>query len=76
MLKSFKEVQEQEAAFATRDRGVRMIPLDRIVGSVGRYHDFDEHFRIRPHLPAERLEKIKSKMRTGRRLTPVKLYQI
>lgn len=76
MLKSFKEVQEQEAAFDTRDRGTRMIPLDRIVGSVGRYHDFDEHFRIRSHLPAERLEKIKGKMKAGKRMPPVKLYQI
>jgi hypothetical protein len=48
MLKSFKEVQEQEAAFDTRDRGTRVVPLDRIVGSVGRYHDFDERFRICP----------------------------
>jgi hypothetical protein len=76
MLKSFKEVQEQEAAFDTRDRGTCMVPLDRIVGSVGRYQDFDERFRIRSHLPAERLEEIKSKMRAGKMLPPVKLYQI
>jgi hypothetical protein len=76
MLKSFKEIQEQEAAFDTRDRGIRMVPLDQIVGSVGRYHDFDERFRIRSHLPPERLEKIKDKMRTGRMLAPVKLYLI
>ena len=76
MLKSFKEVQEQEAAFDTRDRLTRMVPLDRIVGSVGRYQDFDERFRIRSHLPTERLEKIRSKMRAGKTLPPVKLYQI
>jgi len=76
MLKSFKEIQKQEAAFDTRDRGVRMVPLDRIVGSVGRYHDFDERFRIGSHLPPERLEKIKNKMRTGKALPPVKLYLI
>jgi len=76
MLKSFKEVQEQEAAFDTRDRGARVVPLDRIVGSVGRYHDFDERFRMRSHLPADRLEEIKSKMRAGKALPPVKLYQI
>jgi hypothetical protein len=76
MLKSFKEVQKQESAFDTRDRGIRKVPLDRIVGSVGRYHDFDERFRIRPHLPAERLEEIKSKMRAGKVLPPVKLYLI
>jgi hypothetical protein len=76
MLKSFKEVQEQEAAFDTRDRGIRWVPLDQIVGSVGRYNDFDERFRIRPHLPVERLEKIKNRMRVGRSLPPVKLYLI
>jgi hypothetical protein len=76
MLKSFKEVQEQEAAFDTRDRGARVVLLDRIVGSVGRYHDFDERFRMRSHLPAERLEEIKNKMRAGKALPPVKLYQI
>ena len=76
MLKSFKEVQKLEAAFDTRDRGIRKVPLDRIVGSVGRYHDFDERFRIRPHMPAERLEKIKEKMKMGKALPPVKLYQI
>jgi hypothetical protein len=76
MLKSFKEVQEQEAAFDTRDRGIRMVSLERIVGSVGRYHDFDERFRMRSHLPAERLEKVKAKMKAGKSLPPVKLYQI
>jgi len=76
MLKSFKKIQEQEAAFEARDRGTRMVPLERIVGSVGRYHDFDERFRIRSHMPAERLEKIKSKMKSGKVLPPVKLYQI
>jgi len=76
MLKSFKKIQAEEAAFDTRDRGTRLVPLDRIVGSVGRYNDFDHRFRIQSHLPAERLERIKNKMRGGKTLSPVKLYQI
>ncbi len=76
MLKSFKEVQKDEAAYETRDRGIRSVPLAQIVGSVGRYLDFDERFRIRAHVPVERLEKIKSRMRSGKMLPPVKLYQI
>ncbi len=76
MLKSFKEAQKNEAAYETRDRGIRSVPLSRIVGSVGRYLDFDERFRIRGHVPVERLEKIKSRMRSGKMLPPVKLYQI
>jgi DNA-binding Lrp family transcriptional regulator len=74
--KSFKESQKKEKAFDTKDRGLRMVPLHKIVGSVGRYHDFDKRFRIRPHLPAERLENIKSIMQSGKSLPPVKLYQI
>ncbi|MGD8960953.1 MAG: Lrp/AsnC ligand binding domain-containing protein [Desulfobacterales bacterium] len=76
MLKSFKEVQKKEAAYETRDRGIRLVALKQIVGSVGRYLDFDERFRIRPHVPVERLDKIKSRMREGRVLPPVKLYQV
>jgi uncharacterized ParB-like nuclease family protein len=76
MVKSFKEIQKQEAAFDTRDRGIREVPMDRIVGSVGRYNDFDQKFRIGTHLPPERLQNIKKLMRTGKSLPPVKLYQI
>ncbi len=76
MVKSFKEIQKQEAAFDTRDRGIREVPLDRIVGSVSRYHDFDQKFRIGPHLPSDRLENIKNVMLSGKSLPPVKLYQI
>lgn len=76
MLKSFKEVQKKEAAYETRDRGIRSVLLKQIVGSVGRYLDFDERFRMRPHVPVERLDKIKSRMREGKVLPPVKLYQI
>jgi DNA-binding Lrp family transcriptional regulator len=75
-VKSFKESQKKEKAFDTKDRGLRMVPLHKIVGSVGRYHDFDKRFRIRPHLPAERLENIKNVMQRGKPLPPVKLYQI
>ncbi len=74
--KSFREDQLREQAFETRDRGIREIALERIVGSVGRYHDFDRQFRIGSHLPAERLENIKLALRRGKLLPPVKLYQI
>ncbi len=74
--KSFEENRLNEGAFETIERGVKTVDLQRIVGSVGRYHDFDQSFRPRQHLPGERLERIKSLLRQGRRLPPVKLYQI
>ena len=75
-IKSFRAQQEKEAAFDTKDRGIQSIPLDRIVGSVGRYKDFDNHFRFKQKIPSERLQWIRKAMREGRPLKPVELFQI
>ncbi|KPJ76190.1 MAG: hypothetical protein AMJ54_12565 [Deltaproteobacteria bacterium SG8_13] len=75
-IKSFNEKQKTEEAFEYVDRGTRIVPVDRIVGSVGRYRDFDGTFSLKSHLPRERLDKIRQAMRTGRSLPPVDLYQI
>ncbi len=74
--KSFKEQQAKDGAFDYKDRGFQMVPLDQIVGSVGRYHEFDRQFRPNPKTPSERLLNIKKLMRAGKSLPPVKLYQI
>jgi DNA-binding Lrp family transcriptional regulator len=74
--KSFAECQEQEHAFDARNRGVHTVPLAKIVGSVGRYHDFDRQFRLRHHVSSDRFEHIKNLMKGGVNLPPVKLYQI
>lgn len=76
LAKSFKENQHFEEAFDSRDRGRRTVPLGKIVGSVGRYNDFDSKFQIKGHVPTERLERIKKAIRQGKPLDPVKLYQI
>ncbi len=75
-IKSFKENQKKESAFDSRKLGLRKVPLDKIVGSVGRYHDFDSTFRLKEYLPHERLEAIKKVMREGKSIPPVQLYQI
>lgn len=75
-VKSFRDQQQKEAAFDHRDRGIRSVPLERIVGSVGRYKDFDGQFRFKPALPSDRLAGIKQAMRQGRNLGPVKLFEI
>ena len=74
--KNFRQDQLNEEAYDTVKRGSCSVPLDQITGSVGRYHDFDDQFRIKKHIPSERLENIKKAMRAGKRLPPVKLYQI
>ena len=75
-VKSFKQTQQKEQAFDTRDRGLKEVPLELIIGSVGRYQDFDQRFHPKPHVASERFDTIKKAMREGQRIPPVKLYQI
>ena len=50
--------------------------MNLIVGSVGRYQDFDSRFRLKKNIPPERLQNIKEAIRSGKPLPPVKLYKI
>jgi DNA-binding Lrp family transcriptional regulator len=75
-VKSFKESQKNEEAFDTVDRGICSVPLNRIVGSVGRYHDFDGKFRLKQYVPSDRLQNIRKAMREGKPLPRIKLFKI
>ncbi|MEE4136122.1 MAG: ParB N-terminal domain-containing protein [Desulforhopalus sp.] len=73
---SFNDRQEQEEAYEAIERGTLLVPLERIVGSVGRYHDFDKQFRTHPAKSDERLQAIIEAMRAGKVMPPIALYQI
>lgn len=75
-LQSFGARQESEKAYDSIDRGTSMVPLDKIVGSVGRYRDFDSQFKPRNSGTDERLLAIIERMKNGKSLPPVSLYQI
>ena len=75
-VKNFGEDQKTEEAFDTKERGIKEAPLNQIIGSVGRYLDFDCEFRLKQHLPSDRLESVRRAMVEGKPLPPVKLYQI
>jgi uncharacterized ParB-like nuclease family protein len=75
-VKCFKENQIKENAFNMKNRGTRIVPLKQVVGSVGRYHDFDRKFRLKHHISLDRFERMKDLMQGGVSLPPVKLYQI
>ena len=75
-VKSFNDDREQEKAYESLDRGIQEVPLDKIVGSVGRYYDFDTRFRPKRHVMSERYQKVRELMAQGRSLPPVCLYQI
>lgn len=73
---SFNEQQEKEEDVQFIDHGVKTVPLDRIIGSVGKYYDFDSQFRPKKHVAGKRFSDIKRAMRDGNYVPPVKLYQI
>ncbi|MBN1276193.1 MAG: Lrp/AsnC ligand binding domain-containing protein [Deltaproteobacteria bacterium] len=75
-VKSFDESQKNEDAFDTVDRGICSVPVDQIVGSVGRYNDFDSEFRLKRHIPSEKLQSIRNAVKAGKPMPPVKLYKI
>jgi hypothetical protein len=75
-VKSFNEDQQREEAFVHKKKGFGWVPVEQIVGSVGRYQDFDNEFRLKQHMPSERFKVVKEAMKSGKRLPPVKLYQI
>lgn len=74
--KCFEEYQKETGAYAPRIRGVRTVALEYIVGSIGRYKDFDSRFQLKHRMPSDRFRSIKEAMRLGKPLGPVKLYQI
>lgn len=73
---NFNSRQEKEEAYEAVERGTLMVPLDKITGSVGRYHDFDNQFKTHSNKMDERLKAILEAMREGKDMPPIALYQI
>ena len=73
---SFNEQQDQEEDVEFVDHGVQTVALENIIGSVGKYYDFDSRFRPKKHVSGKRFREIKRSMREGTSLPPVQLYQI
>src|SRR5437588_4973985 len=56
--------------------GLRVVPIEAIVGTVNRGPDFDRHFRPTSARVRGRWERIATAMRRGQALPPVDLYRI
>lgn len=56
--------------------GTQNVPLDQIVGSVGRYHDFTRRFLPRSNVSAERWSGVDVAMNGFAGLPPVDLYKL
>jgi hypothetical protein len=75
-LLAFDDVRKSLEAVQEKYLGYRAIPLDRIIGSVGRYKDFNAEFEIEEHLDRRRKDALKELMLRDEVLPPVKLYKI
>ncbi len=74
--RSFNTWQKKEEAYESVKRGTSMVKLDKIAGSVGRYHDFDNQFRSGSGKGNERFNGIIKAMKAGKVMPPISLYQI
>jgi len=75
-IKSFTNSQHREEAYHERNLGIQAVPVDKIVGSVGRYKDFNRQFRLKKDRSSARLERVKEAFEKKITLPPVTLYQI
>lgn len=76
VLRSFHAVQQQEQAVDSIERGSMPVSIEKIVGTVGRYNDFDCEFRPKRQDDNPRLEGIIQAMQAGKSMPPISLYQI
>ncbi|MCB9420670.1 MAG: universal stress protein [Ardenticatenaceae bacterium] len=74
-LLAYKEIEKLHV-LGTEEGGVQEIPLDRIVGSVGRYKDFTRDFLPKRASDAERWARVKAAIIDMRGMPPIEVYQI
>lgn len=73
---SFQEVVDALGLVDEVALGIRMIPVEQIVGSVDRVREFDPKFRPRTGRSRQRFERIAEAVRRGEPLPPIDVYQI
>jgi hypothetical protein len=76
LMLPFEEVVEALGRVGQHDLGLRVVPLDAIVGSVDRTVDFDRGLRPTSARLRSRWERINAAQRRGEALPPVSLYKI
>jgi nucleotide-binding universal stress UspA family protein len=75
-LLSYEQVRRQLKAQTPVERGLQNIPLDAIVGSVGRYGDFTRTFLPLQDSSRERWARVKAAMTSQVGLPSIEVYQI
>jgi hypothetical protein len=78
-LLSFEVEQARRGAYARGDRGLQLIDVHRVVGSIGRADVLDDRFRYRRGLDPvgaeSRVRRVRALFESGR-VPPIEVYQI
>jgi nucleotide-binding universal stress UspA family protein len=75
-LLSYEDVADRLRITGQVERGVREIPLEKIVGSVGRYDEFDRSFLPLTNHDAQRWAGVRAAAADPTGLPPIDVYQI
>jgi uncharacterized ParB-like nuclease family protein len=75
-LLSFHDVHEQlHLGLPEKDAHLEEIPLDKIVGSVGRYRDFNRAFLPRGHVDAQRWMRV-FRLQSQAQMSPIDVFRV
>ena len=75
-LLSYDDVAEKLKLRLRTERGVQQVPLDAIIGSVGRYTDFTRTFLPRQVKDLQRWARVKAAMEDGVDMPPIEVYKV
>ena len=75
-LPSFEEARRVLGGFIQVPRGIRTVPVEKIVGSVGRHRDFDRSFLPTRASVATRWKRVDRAFYRSEELPPVNLYRV
>ena len=76
LILPYEEVVEALGVIGREDLGLKIVPLDSIVGTVDRAADFDRGFRPTSQRLRSRWERIAAAQRRGESLPPISLYRV
>jgi hypothetical protein len=75
-LRSFDDAKASLAGWRQVYRGLRLVEVDKIVGSVGRHREFDSSFLPRRASSETRWKRIDWAFHRAENLPPVSLYEV
>ena len=75
-LLSYDDVKKKLRVTNVRERGLQEIPVDKIIGSVGRYKDFTRSFLPKSDSGGQRWARVKAAVSDMAGVPPIEVYQL